>query len=185
MISVYKPGQYAAAAQWARYGISGMSFSDVWLLSQPGPLCEPLGVGPVCSVDKSCWISEIPKKGFHIWESKDNKPMKTINQSPNPEPNKHIDNNVGMRVQSMMMLSRLQRFSYSHFISATESEKRHPAPYTINIKCSFKYWNTVSQYRCALHRCGFRCSVFIYSTLHSVMRMLIPQTLPSPTDSVV
>lgn len=161
-----------------------MSFSDVWLLSQPGLLCEPLGVGPVCSVVKSCWISEIPKKGVHICESKDNKPMKTINQSPNTEPNKHIDNNVGMRVQSMMMLSRLQRFSYSHFISATASEKRHPAPYTINIM-QLKYCNTVSQHRCALHPCGFRCSMFIYSTLRSVMRMLIPQTLPSPTDSVV
>lgn len=34
-------------------GISGISFSNVWLLSQG----EPLGIGPVCTAADSCRIS--------------------------------------------------------------------------------------------------------------------------------
>lgn len=49
---------YTGAAWLGRRGIFGISFTHVWLLSQG----ETLGIGPVCTAAKSCWVSGISKE---------------------------------------------------------------------------------------------------------------------------
>ena len=58
--------------------------------------------------------------------------MKTIN----PKPNKHIDNNIGMRVQSMMMFI-IFILTSNRSLPLRKSIKL----LTITIKCSLKYYN--------------------------------------------
>lgn len=93
-------------------------------------MAETLGVGPDCTVAKSCWIFEMSKKkkGVDIWQSKEHKITTSTNQNSSTA-------TAAKQNSRHQMTSKwgfhLIWFSYSDFkkdIQITASEKRHHTP---------------------------------------------------------